>query len=184
MKTKINACIVVEGKTDIDFLSTFIDSDFYKVNGSAIDKNDIEYLKKIKNKGVKIIILTDPDFPGKKIRQTLNNELKDVYNAYVRKEVSIKHHKVGVAESTKEEVLNALSGAINFISESSIGNLTLNDLMECDLVGENSTLKREKYCNYLKIGHSNSKTLLKKLNLLGYNKEKLMEDMKCLQQTK
>ena len=44
--------IVVEGKTDINFLSTFLDYDFYSVNGSAVSDKDIafikEYLKRAK----------------------------------------------------------------------------------------------------------------------------------------
>lgn len=55
-----------------------------------------------------IIILTDPDFPGMQIRNKILKEIPNAKQAFVRKEVSIKHHKVGVAESTKEEVNNAL----------------------------------------------------------------------------
>ena len=44
--------IVVEGKTDIAFLSSFIDADFYSVNGSAVSEKDIQFIKEyIKNLG-------------------------------------------------------------------------------------------------------------------------------------
>lgn len=46
-KLHLNELIVVEGKTDIDFLSSFIEADFYSVNGSAISSKDISFLKEI-----------------------------------------------------------------------------------------------------------------------------------------
>jgi 5S rRNA maturation endonuclease (ribonuclease M5) len=47
---RIEDLIVVEGKTDIDFLSSFIDADFYSVNGSAVNEKDIDFLKNISSK--------------------------------------------------------------------------------------------------------------------------------------
>ena len=41
----VKTLIVVEGKTDIDFLSTFLDYDFYSVNGSAVSDKDIVFIK-------------------------------------------------------------------------------------------------------------------------------------------
>ena len=69
---KIKELIVVEGKSDIDFLSSFLDADFYQVHGSAVNNEDIDFLSKA-NDSRGIIILTDPDFPGMQIR----NKIKD-----------------------------------------------------------------------------------------------------------
>ena len=73
-KEKISDLIVVEGKSDIDFLSSFLDADFYKVNGSAINEKDIKYLKEVIKKR-DIIVLTDPDYPGLQIRNKINKEI-------------------------------------------------------------------------------------------------------------
>ena len=166
-KLHLNELIVVEGKTDIDFLSSFIEADFYSVNGSAISFKDISFLKEI-----------DPDFPGKKIREILNSNLTNVYNAYVRKEFSIKNHKVGVAESTINEVLLALNNLKKF--ETNVhSDLTMNDLYELNLNGsKNSKELRKTICDYLHIEYLNAKQLLKKLKMLGLNKNDLMEIVK------
>ena len=84
-KTPIDAVIVVEGKSDVLFLETFLEPiDFIITNGSEISKNIINTIKEYSKK-YKIIVLTDPDFPGKKIRDTINNNIENCYNAFVSK---------------------------------------------------------------------------------------------------
>lgn len=175
MKTKLDCIIVVEGKSDIDYLSSFIDASFYKVNGSAVSKEDIEFIKNAK-KSHDIVVLTDPDYPGKKIRNYINEQIPGLKNAYVRKEFSIKRHKVGVAECDKEEVLYALKNFIVFDKKSDKESIKISDLFELGLLGgdESSRLRKivdEKY----HLGHNNGKALCKKLNLLGVTKEELEE---------
>lgn len=174
-KNKINALIVVEGQTDIDFVSSFIDADFYKVNGSAISINDIEFIKKI-SKTKPIIVLTDPDYPGLKIRETINQNVKGCLNAYIEKEKSIKKGKVGVAESTKEEILKALNNLKVFDKENNKGSLTITDLYDLKLIGNYYSKElRDTLCKKLNIGYSNGKKLLFKLNALNYTKDNLKE---------
>ena len=170
---KINELIVVEGKSDIDFLSSFLDADFYQVHGSAISNEDIDFLSKVeKTRG--IIILTDPDFPGLQIRHKIKEKIPSAKEAFVRKEVSIKHHKVGVAESTKEEVISSLENVISFSKKESKNAIRNSDLIELGLNGgENSSVLRKKLCDKLHLGFSNSKNLLLKLNSIEISKEEL-----------
>ena len=171
--------IVVEGKTDIDFLSSFIDADFYSVNGSAVSDNDVEFIKSYLEKG-EVIVLTDPDFPGYKIRTYLNERIPALKNAYVRKEVSIKGRKVGVAESTKEEVLRALKNAKVFIDKNSNESIiTMSDLIELGLVGSDNSFKLRKIVSEnFHLGFTNGKSLLKKLNMLEITKDQIIEVLK------
>ncbi len=180
MKENYKDCLfVVEGKTDIDFLSSFLDSNFYSVNGSAVNENDVKYLKNVEN-SKKIIILTDPDFPGMKIRNYLNMNNIKCYNAFVKKSLSIKHGKVGVAESTKDEVLRAIN-SINIPKEKSekknfISNY---DLIELKLIGnENSNKLREIVSEKLSLGYCNGKQFLKRLNMFDISKKELEEVVK------
>ncbi|MCI5744772.1 MAG: ribonuclease M5 [Erysipelotrichaceae bacterium] len=168
---KIKEVIVVEGKSDKQFLETFLDADILTCNGSAIDGFDIEYLKTLENERG-IIILTDPDYPGERIRNEISSKLNRCKHAFVRKKYAIKHHKVGVAEASKEEVLNALSNMITYDSQN-VGDLTSTDLFFLNLIGNNSTKNKEKVCDYYHLGHCNGKTLLKRLNMLHISKEEL-----------
>lgn len=165
MKKIINGIIVVEGVTDISFLSQFIDAEFVSTNGSEIPSSTIDYLKKAQEKR-DIFVLTDPDSPGKKIRDTLDQNIPNLKHCFVSKECSVKKNKVGVAESTKEEVLKSLEHYIQ-TSKESRGTITYSDLNKLGLVGsENSAEMREKVIINFHLGHCNAKTFLKRINYL------------------
>ena len=169
---KIDGIIVVEGKSDVSFLSSFINAEFVTTNGSEISKETIDYLKEsIKNKD--IYVLTDPDSPGERIRKVLNENISGLKHCFINKENSIKKGKVGVAESTKEEILNALSNALS-VKDNNVGSLTLNDLVTIGLCGDkDSEEKRNKVAKDLNLGHCNAKTFLKRLNYRGISIEEL-----------
>lgn len=163
--------IVVEGKSDVAFLQTFLKADFIITNGSANDGYDRKYLIEIANRRG-IIILTDPDYPGNKIRQEIESFIPSCKHAFIRKEYSIKKRKVGVAESTKEEVLRALENVVTF-NKNVKGTLTPTDLFLLGISGANSSENKKKIIDRFHIGNCNSKTMLKRLNMLNVSKEEL-----------
>lgn len=172
-KTKIDGVIVVEGKTDKDFLLSFLDVEIVTTNGSAVSKETIDYIKEIK-KQKRVTVLTDPDAPGKRIRDILNQNVEGLKNAYLPKEVCIKKNKVGVAESNKDAVLAALENTIPASSKNISSDLEYGDLLELGLVGSpDSSYKREKIEKALHLGHTNGKTLLQRCRALGKNKADL-----------
>jgi ribonuclease M5 len=169
---KYPAIIVVEGKSDKDLIDSFMLADIVITNGSEVSRGTIEYLQKCAQKR-SIVVLTDPDFPGKRIRDVLDRNIPGLLHAYIPKERCIKKHKVGVAESSKDDILEALANLIP-ASYSSKGILTMNDLTELGLSGgEESSLLREKVCQNLHLGHTNAKTFLKRANAIGLSKKEL-----------
>lgn len=50
MKKQLDAILVVEGKSDVAYLSSFIDAEFVITNGSDIPLDTISYLKKASKK--------------------------------------------------------------------------------------------------------------------------------------
>lgn len=166
---KIDGIVVVEGKSDVAFLSNFIDAEFVTTNGSEISKETISYLKNSKKN---IYVLTDPDYPGDRIRKVLDENILNLNHCFVEKEKSIKNGKVGVAESTKEEVEKAFKNAVKVTYQ--IGTITMNDLVALGLSGEdNSEDKRNKISKELNLGHCNAKTFLKRINYSGISIEEL-----------
>ena len=74
--------IVVEGKTDVQRLQNLINADFVICNGSAISEDTINYIEELSHTR-KVIIFTDPDYPGLQIRNKISNRIKNVYHAFV-----------------------------------------------------------------------------------------------------
>lgn len=172
-KIVFNGAIVVEGKMDLDLLSSFLDCEIITTNGSEISKGTIDYIREVK-KIKKVIVLTDPDAPGKRIRDILNDNIEGLDNAYLPKEKCIKRNKVGVAECDKETIIEALNNLIPSDNKNTESDITEADLLELGLVGaDNSASRREVLENKLHLGHTNGKTLLKRLHSLGLNKQDL-----------
>ncbi len=173
-KIKYNAVLVVEGKMDKDLIESFMDVDIITTNGSEVSRETIEYIRTISKKR-DVIILTDPDAPGKRIRDIINNEIPGLMNAFVPKNKCIKGRKVGVAESSKDVILEALNHLIPS-TPSPTSDLEISDLYDLGLIGQpSSTEKRQKIEEKLHLGHTNGKTLLARLKALGINKKDLKE---------
>lgn len=163
MKRKIDGIIVVEGKTDVAFLNEFIEAEFVITNGSEISEETINYLIKASKKR-DVFVLTDPDSPGKRIRDILDSKIDNLKHCFVSKEQSIKNGKVGVAESTKEEVIHALEHAFQ-TNKNAIGSITMSELYSLGLVGsQESETKRLNVSKKMNLGYCNAKTFLKRLN--------------------
>ena len=175
MKVKYPNVIVVEGKMDKDLLQSFLDADIVTTNGSEVSRETIEYIRAL-SKTRTIVVLTDPDAPGKRIRDILNSEIAGLFNAFIPKEKAIKKHKVGVAESDKAMITEALDHLMLETKEKKSSNLTMNDLFELGLAGgSDSAAKRKVLENKLHVDQVNGKTLLKRLQALGLDRKDLEE---------
>lgn len=169
---KKNNIFVVEGKSDESKLQEF-DSKIktISVGGSAINSESINFLIKNK-KRFNIIILTDPDYPGEKIRKELSKIFDSAQHIFIPKESAKKNNKVGIEFISKKTFLTALEG-INFYSEfKSISKLEFNEL---ELTGSKfNNTKRKKIAKHFAIGNPNGKTLFKRLNMIGVNKSDIL----------
>lgn len=174
MKKILDAILVVEGKSDVSYLSNYIDCEYVITNGSEVSKDTINYLKTA-SKSKRIIVLTDPDYPGKRIRSLLDENIDNLEHAFISKDKAIKHGKVGVAECDIDEIMNALSKCFvnKKIEEETI---SINDLYELKLLGStNSKELREKLSSKLGLGFNNAKSLYKRLNSLKLTKEDIQK---------
>ena len=173
MKLKMNALIVVEGVKDVQKLTPLIEADFVTTNGSALSSEVIEFIRQAKTKGREVIVFTDPDFPGEKIRQSLEQAIPGLTHAFVEKKFAISHGKVGVAEATEVAILQALSQKLTPHPDIR-GSLTMQDLAKLGFVGDQqAAILREKTNQHFHLGPCNVKTMLKRLNVLGIGYDEL-----------
>jgi ribonuclease M5 len=175
MKTRIQEVIVVEGKDDISAVKRAVDVEMIEVNGFAVRRKST--LEKIKNAAARtgVIVLTDPDFAGEKIRKTIENYVPDVKHAYISREEGRKGDNIGIENATPEAILRALESA-KFKVVVERKEFTMIDMMENGLsVGANSKMNRQKIGSVLKIGYANTKQFLNKLNNFGITREEFNE---------
>lgn len=168
--------IVVEGKTDIDVLSKLTDAILVSTNGSDIPRETLEYIKEL-SKNYKIIILTDPDYPGLRIREKVTSVVPNAYQAYVDRSKASNGKKLGVAETSLEEIIRALKDAKCYSKTNDIKyNYEINDMYELGLCGkDNSSYLRDEVYKKYNLGFGSSKTLMKRLSVMNVNKEELRE---------
>lgn len=120
-----------------------------------------------------IIILTDPDWTGKKIRHILTNAIPSAKQAYVKRDLATKNGDIGVENASKEEIIRALNEAKAHNSAQN-NTFTKMDIYDYGLSGRsNSKLLRKQLCNYLGVDYMNSKSLLSFLNSLEISKNDL-----------
>lgn len=176
---EVKEVIVVEGKNDRFKLQSFLKVDVIETHGLAVDQFVLDEIHSAcESRGV--IILTDPDFPGNKIRQTIMDAVPGCKHAFVAKKDSIGNRKVGIEHASQEAIMAALEEVVVF---SAVGeSLSWDDFLDASLI--NHKEKRLFVYDYFKLGHGNVKTLYKRLNRIGINRKQLMEAVNAYEQSK
>ena len=166
----IKETIVVEGKDDIANVKRAVDAELVATNGLAFGKDLVEKLKII-NERTGIIILTDPDHAGKKIREKIAREIPTAKHAYIDRKLAIKKNDLGVENADPEVIIDALKHAKAEIKEDR-HEFVMADLVKNDLsIGKGARARRKELGNILGIGYYNSKQLLSKLNSFAISRE-------------
>ncbi|MHC0039251.1 ribonuclease M5 [Pseudoneobacillus sp. C159] len=169
---KIKEIIVVEGKDDTVAIHRALDADTIETNGSAINEETIIKIK-LAQETRGVIIFTDPDFPGEKIRKTIEQRVPGCKHAFLPKGEAIhKHGKgVGVEHASVESIRRALRDA-HLMQEDIAEQITKEDLLTAGLIaGPYSKERRERLGEILKIGYTNGKQLHKRLMMFQVSME-------------
>ena len=165
----IKEVIVVEGANDTKRLKSFFDVETIETHGLGLKKETIELIKKI-NETRGVILFLDPDTPGEKIRNRLNSEIPNLKNAFVLKQDAHTTKKVGIEHANKQVLQEALNNLITYTDKTS--SLSQNEYNELGLNGESdSQIKRDILAKAFHTGKCNSKTMFKRLNMLGITSE-------------
>lgn len=164
-KPVIQEIVVVEGRDDTRRLQEVLTVDTIETNGSAIDQTVLDQIKAAQaTRGV--IVLTDPDTPGQKIRQTILQAVPNVKQAFLRQgQAQPEKHKssLGVEHASNKAILAALSHAHTTTTTAPV-QITQADLQAAKLTfGPDAKWRRLQLGNILQIGYANGKQLYKRL---------------------
>lgn len=170
----IREVIVVEGKQDVIAVKKAVQADLIITGGFALNKYALEKIKIAYDKRG-IIILTDPDVAGERIRKYLTKLFPEAKQAFVPRIDATANNDVGIEQASAEAIRLALSKVRTHIMDIKI-IFSQQDMIENDLSGSaNASIRREKLGALLGLGWANGKQFLQRLNSYGVTREEFME---------
>ena len=171
-KKKIPQVIVVEGRDDTANLKRFFEVETYETRGSAINEADLERIKRLHERHG-VIVFTDPDFNGERIRRMIMEAIPSVQHAFLTREEAApgsksKGRSLGVEHASYADLARALEEVTHNLAPENSFDIERSDLIRLGLLaGSDSRRRREYLGDRLRIGYSNGKQLPKRLELFG-----------------
>ena len=169
-KLFLNAVLVVEGISDVGFISSFIDAFFFTTNGCDLSNEKLDLLVRISNVRP-IILLTDPDKAGLSIQKRIVSEIEGVSVANISGLSRKNYKKHGVAEATKEEIIHVLT-PFSVKDSVPLRKANYNLISKLSLAKNPSELKSNLILQYRLIP-GNLKSISNQLNMLGISEAEI-----------
>ncbi len=174
MMKRIQEVIVVEGRHDTEKLRKYFECDTIETGGTSLGDEVMERIAAAqKTRGV--IIFTDPDSAGNRIRNAVNRAVPGCKNAFVDRENAHTTKKVGVEHAAQEPLSQALENLVTY-TEHPAKQITVQEFYTLGLTGgPDSAAMRNKIGKTFHIGSGSAKTVLHRLNCLNITYEQLKE---------
>lgn len=169
----IKEVIVVEGRDDYLAVKRAVDAEIIVTMGYRLPKSVMSSIRTAASrKGV--IIFTDPDYAGERIRNTIRNRVKGCKHAFLPVELAERDGDIGIENASPESIRDALSKA-RAEREDRREEFKISDMLDYGLIGRvDSGRKRDRVGRILGIGHANGKQFLSRLNNYGITREEFI----------
>lgn len=174
---EIKEVIVVEGKDDTIAIKRAVNADTIETNGSAISE---ETLKRISHAQEKrgVIVFTDPDYPGRRIRAIIEERVPGVKHAFLSKEKAISKNgrSLGIEHASDADIREALKNVYTPVRTNFQEEITREHLLSARLIGHpQSKNRRIRLGEILNIGMTNGKQLHKRLSMFQITFEQFQQ---------
>lgn len=180
---KIKEIIVVEGKSDTVAIRRATGADTIETNGSAINEKTLRQIQlAYETRGV--IVFTDPDYPGRRIRAIIEEKIPGVKHAFLNKSKTIAKNgqSLGIEHASDEDIRKALELVYTTASEQ-VEEIPIALLLKERLIGHpEAKRRRERIGELLHIGHVNGKGLKKRLEMFRIGQQQLKEALSVLEE--
>lgn len=177
----VKEIIVVEGKSDTLAISHALEADTIETNGSRVSRKTIETIRNAQaRRGV--IVLTDPDYPGERIRKIISREVPGCKHAFITRKQGYggAGASLGIEHALPEAIREALSRVYTEF-EAPEEQISLQELRACGLLGgPDSRQLRQRLGDILKIGYSNGKQLYKRLKMFQITPGELEDALRLI----
>ncbi|MFC4558544.1 ribonuclease M5 [Virgibacillus kekensis] len=177
---KIKEIIVVEGRDDTAKIHQAVEADTIETNGSAINDTILKQIRHAKEKRG-VIIFTDPDYPGQRIRHIIDQAIPGCKHAFLTRENArakqSNKKSLGIEHASIQAIQQALEDVYE-LAEEQVTDITREDLVDYGLIGgKKSGHLRKRVSEILQIGHTNGKQLLKRLAMFQITREQLEQSI-------
>lgn len=175
----IKEIIVVEGRADISAVKRAVDAEIIATGGYGFPKGVAERIKKAHHERG-IIVLTDPDYAGEKIRKTITRLVGSCKHAFISREEGLRDEDIGVENASPESIRRALEKA-RYEEVKKREEFSYRDMSDHALAAEEgAAARRECIGEELGIGYCNAKQFLSRLNNYGIRREEFLQAVeKC-----
>jgi len=162
----IKEVLVVEGKMDVVAINKAVEADCIITGGFSLKKYMLDHIQQAYEKRG-IIIMTDPDSAGERIRAYLSNRFPEAKHAFVPKKDATANDDIGIEQASPDAIRTALE-KVRTLGWNPITVFTGADLIAARLSGAAcASDRRAKMGEILGIGYANAKTFLTRLNHYG-----------------
>ena len=179
----IKEVLVVEGKMDVVAIKKAVEADCLITEGFNLKRSQLKNIELAYQKRG-IIIFTDPDVAGERIRRFLAKRFPAAKHAFIPLEAatSPKDGDIGVEQASSGAIRLALAKVRTECPAPTI-IFTSEDMLRHSLSGAaDATRRRAKVGAILGIGFANAKTFLKRLNHYGITRDEFMQAIDSLKE--
>ena len=170
----IKEVLVVEGKMDVVAIDKAVEADCIITEGFNLKPQALDSIAKAYQKRG-IIIMTDPDSAGERIRRFLTKRFPEAKHAFIPKEDATANNDIGIEQASPEAIRTALA-KVRTVDWEPTNNFTGADLLRAGISGSPAASeKRAKLGAVLGIGYANAKTFLQRLNHYGITRQEFQQ---------
>lgn len=170
----IKEVLVVEGKMDVVAIDKAVEADCIITEGFNLKPQALDSIAKAYQKRG-IIIMTDPDSAGERIRRFLTKRFPEAKHAFIPKEDATANNDIGIEQASPEAIRTALA-KVRTMDWEPTNNFTGADLLRAGISGSPAASeKRAKLGAVLGIGYANAKTFLQRLNHYGITPQEFQQ---------
>ena len=175
----IKEVIVVEGKMDIAAVRRAVEADCIITDGFRLRSTAIKNIRAAYEKRG-IIVLTDPDTVGERIRARLTEMFPRARHAFIPVEdaTNLSDGDIGVEQASPAAIRAALE-KVRTPMDAPAEIFSMSDMMAHGLTGtEDAAARRAHIGRRLGLGFANAKTFLRRLNTYGVTREEFASALK------
>lgn len=174
--------LVVEGKSDIQRIAQALEAECIATEGFTLRRAVLDQIRVAYEKRG-IIILTDPDTAGERIRRFLTKKFPNAQHAFVPREEAFANEDIGIEQASPESIRRALA-KLHVEQLKSSDEFSMTDLFQQGLTGDPASVqRRDRVGALLGIGYGNGKQFLYRLNHYGITRAAFREALKELEKT-